>query len=148
MAIIYNSTNSLDLYYPKNNVCIRNSNTYKEIFTTITCDKKVCLMNVYCYNKRIYPGIQLVLGFKNKDSTIYSELLSALKEINNGEREYKIPEKVCHKIIKAIFMKSCINRINTSKYADFYEYLFFGEKMLLKLINKIMVTLIFIFYRC
>ena len=121
--------NSIDLYYPKNNVYIRNSDKYKEIFTAITCDKK-CLVNVYCYNKRIYPGIQLVLGSKNKDSTVYSELLSGLKEINNGEREYKIPEKVCYKIIKAINMKSCINRINISKYADFYEYLFFCEKML------------------
>ena len=45
-------------------------------------------------------------------------------------------------------MKSCINRINTSKYADFYQHLYFGEKMLLKLINKKMVTRIFIFYRC
>ena len=89
-----------------------------------------------------------MLGLKNNDSTIYSELLSALKKINNSEREYKIPEKVCRKIIKAINMKSCINRINISKYADFYEYLFFVEKMLLKLINKKMVMLIFIFYRC
>ena len=140
--------NSLDLYYPKNNIYIENSDKYKEIFTIITCDKKLCLMDVYCYNKRISPGIQLVLGLKNKDSTIYSELLSALKEINNSEREYKIPEKVCHKIIKAINMKSCISRVNISKYADFYEYLFFAEKMLLNLINKKMVTLIFIFYRC
>ena len=45
-------------------------------------------------------------------------------------------------------MKSCISRINISKYADFYEYLLFAEKMLLNLINKKMVTLIFIFYRC
>ena len=44
-------------------------------------------------------------------------------------------------------MKSCINRINISKYVDFYKYLFSCEKMMLKLINKKMAKLIFNFYR-
>ena len=38
--MICNSMNSLDLYYPKNNIYIENSDKYKEIFTIITCDKK------------------------------------------------------------------------------------------------------------
>ena len=73
--------NSLDLYYPKNNIYIENSDKYKEIFTIITCDKKLCLMDVYCYNKRISPGIQLVLGLKNKDSTIYPNYYQHLSKL-------------------------------------------------------------------
>ena len=140
--------NLLVLYYPKNNIYIQNRDKYKEIFTKITRDKKLCLVNVSCYNKRAYPGIQWVLELKNKDSIVYSELLSALKEINNGEGEYTISE-VCNKIIKMIDMKSCVNQINMSKYSDYHEYLSHSEKIMLKLINKKMSKLIFIFYcRC
>ena len=135
------------MYYPKNNIYIQSSDKYKEIFTAITHDKKLCLVNAYCYNKRAYPEIQLVLGLKNKDSIVYSELLSALKEINNGEREYKISEEVCNKIIKMIEIKSCVDRINISKYSDSHQYLPHSEKVMLKLINKKVSKLIFIFCR-
>ena len=59
--------NSIVLCYPKNNIYIKNSDKYKEIFTIATHDKKLYLVNTYCYNKRVYPGIRVVLGLKNKD---------------------------------------------------------------------------------
>ena len=73
-------------------------------------------------------------------------MLSALKEINDGEYEYKMSKEVCNKIIKIIDMKSCINQINKSKYPDYHEYLFSSKKMLLRLINKEMRKVIFIYY--
>ena len=46
------------VYYPKNNIYIQNDDKYQEIFTTFTHDKKLYLINAYCYNKTAYPGIQ------------------------------------------------------------------------------------------
>ena len=138
--------NAIVFYCPKNNIYIESDDKYKEIFTTLTHDKKLYLVNAYCYNKRVYPGIQLILKLKNKDNIRYSELLSALKEINDGGYEYEMSKEVCNKIIKIIDMKSCINQINKSKYSDYHEYLFPSKKMLLKLINKEMRKVIFICY--
>ena len=111
-----NIKNAIVSYYPQNNIYIQNDDKYKEVFTTFTHDKKLYLINAYCYNKRAYPGIQLALKLKNKDSIIYSALLSALKEINDGECKYIISKGVCNKIIKIINLKSCINQINICKY--------------------------------
>ena len=111
MAIIYNSLNSVVLYYPKNNIYIQHNEKYKDIFTTITHDKKLYLVNAYCYNKRAYPDIQLALKLKNKDCIIYSALLSALKKINDGEYEYIISKDVCHKIIETIGLNRVLIRL-------------------------------------
>ena len=138
---------SMVLYYPKNSIYILDNNEFKEIYTTVTCDRKFCLVDTYSYNKRIYPGIQLALRLKNRDSIIYSELLSALKEINNGKREYIISKEVCDGIISVMNMKSFVDQFNISKYSDYYEYLSTYEKTMLKLINKRMTIVIFIYYR-
>ena len=135
------------VYYPKNNIYIQNDDKYKEIFTTFTHDKKLYLINEYCYNKTAYLGIQLAKKVKNKDSIVYSALLSALKEINDDKNEYIVSKEVCNKIVKMINLKSCINQINICKYSDYHEYLSCSEKIMLKLINKKMVNIIFIFYR-
>ena len=105
------------------------------------------MVDTYCYNKRIYPGIQLALRLKNRDSIIYSELLSALKEINNGKREYIISKEICDGIINVMNMKSFVDQFNISNYLDYYEYLRTYEKTMLKLINKRMTIVIFIYYR-
>ena len=52
-------------YFPKNNIYIESDDKYKEIFTTLTHDKKLYLVNAYCYNKRVYLAIQLILRLKN-----------------------------------------------------------------------------------
>ena len=135
------------VYYPKNNIYIQNDDKYKEILTTFTHDKKLHLINEYCYNKTAYLGIQLAIKIKNKDSIVYSALLSALKEINDDKTEYIVSKEVCNKIVKMINLKSCINQINICKYSDYHEYLSRREKIMLKLINKKMVNIIFIFYR-
>ena len=135
------------VYYPKNNIYIQNDDKYKEIFTTFTHDKKLLLINEYCYNKTAYLGIQLAIKIKNKDSIVYSALLSALKEINDDKTEYIVSKEVCNKIVKMINLKSCINQINICKYSDYHEYLSCSEKIMLKLINNNMVNIIFIFYR-
>ena len=44
-----------------------------------------------------------------------------------------------------INLKSCINQINICKYSDYHEYLSGSEKIILKLINKKMINIIFIF---
>ena len=103
--------NSIVLYYPKNNIYIQHNEKYKDIFTTITHDKKLYLVNAYCYNKRAYPDIQLALKLKNKDCIIYSALLSALKKINDGEYEYIISKDVCHKIIETIGLNRVLIRL-------------------------------------
>ena len=59
------------MYYPKNNIYTQNDDKYKEIFPTLTHDKKLYLINAYCYNKTAYQGIQLGLKVKNKDSVVY-----------------------------------------------------------------------------
>ena len=100
------------VYYPKNSIYIQSDDEYREIFTILIHDKKLYLINAYCYKERAYPGIQLALKLKDKDSIICSALLSTLKEINDGEREYKISKEVCNKVINMIDLKSCINQIN------------------------------------
>ena len=138
--------NSVVLYYLKNNIYIQNNDKYREMFTTVTHDKKLYLISAYCYNKRAYPGIQSILNLKDKNSIVHSTLLSALEKFNDGERQYKIPKEVYNKIIRAIDMKSCINQISVGKYSDYHEYLSSYEKIMLKLINKKMIKVIFIFY--
>ena len=64
--------NSIVLSYPKNNIYIKNSDKYKEIFTVATHDKKLYLVNTYCYNKKVYREIRVVLGLKNKDIKVLS----------------------------------------------------------------------------
>ena len=91
--------------------------------------------------------MQLALGLKNKDSITYSVLLSALKEINNGKRKYIISKKLCYEIIRAMNMKSCVDGIDICKYSDYHKYISHTEEAVLKLINKNMIELIFIFYR-
>ena len=135
------------LHYPKNNLYIQSDNEYGEIFTMLAHNKKLYLINAYCYKKRSYPGIQLILKLKEKDSIVYLALLSALEEFNDGVCEYKISREVCDKIISMINLKSCVNRINISKYSDYHEYLSRSERTMLKLINKERRKVIFIYYR-
>ena len=52
------------LHYPKNNLYIQSDNEYGEIFTMLAHNKKLYLINAYCYKKRSYPGIQLILKLK------------------------------------------------------------------------------------
>ena len=137
---------SILLYYPKNSIYILDSNKFREIYTTVTCDKKLYLLNTYWYNKRVCPGIQLALVLKNKDNIIYSELLTALKEINNGKSKYEISKEVCDKIINMMNMKSYINQIDICKYLEYYKYLNAFEKTMLQLINKKVAMVRFIFY--
>ena len=92
--------------------------------------------------------MQLALGLKNKDSFIYSVLLSALKEINDGKRKYIIPKKIYYEIIRAMNTKSCVDAIDICKYSNYHKYISHTEEAVLKLINKNMIELIFIFYRC
>ena len=97
--------------------------------------------------KRSFSGIQLILKLKEKDSIKYLALLSALEELNDGVCEYKISTEVCDKIISMINLKSCVNRINISKYSDYHEHLSRSERTMLKLINKETRKVIFICYR-
>ena len=62
--------NSVVLYYLKNNIYIQNNDKYREMFTTVTHDKKLYLISAYCYNKRAYPGIQSILNLKDKNSIV------------------------------------------------------------------------------
>ena len=39
------------LYYPKNNIYIQSDNEYGEIFTMLAHNKKLYLINGYCYKK-------------------------------------------------------------------------------------------------
>ena len=135
------------VYYPKNSIYIQSDDEYREIFTILIHDKKLYLINAYCYKERTYPGIQLALKLKDKDSIICSALLSALQEVNDGEREYKISKEVCNKVINMIDLKSCINQINICKYSDYHEHLSRSEKIMLKLITKEMRKVIFIYHR-
>ena len=41
--------NSMVLYYPKNNIYIQRDNEYGEIFTMPAHNKKLYLINAYCY---------------------------------------------------------------------------------------------------
>ena len=86
--------NSIVLYYPKNNIYIQSGNEYGEIFTMLAHNKKLYLINAYCYKKRSYSGIQLILKLKEKASIEYLALLSALEELNDGVCEYKISTDV------------------------------------------------------
>ena len=104
------------------------------------------MLNTYWYNKWVCPGIQLALVLKNKDNIIYSELLTALKEINNGKSKYEISKEVCDKIINMMNMKSYINQIDICKYLEYYKYLNAFEKTMLPLINKKVAMVRFIFY--
>ena len=76
--------NSMVFYYPKNNIYIQSDNEYGEIFTMLAHNKKLYWINAYCYKKRSYPGVQLTLKLKEKDSIVYLALLSALEEFNDG----------------------------------------------------------------
>ena len=135
------------LHYPKNNLYIQSDNEYGEIFTMLAHNKKLYLINAYCYKKRSYPGIQLILKLKEKDSIEYLALLSALEELNDGVCEYKISTEVCDKIISMINLKSCVSQINISKYSDYHKYLSRSERTMLKLINKETRKVNFICYR-
>ena len=139
--------NTIVLYYPKNSIYIQSDDEYKEIFTTLTHDKKLYLINAYCYKKKSLSALKLALKLKDKDSIIYSALLSALEEINDGKREYKISKEVCNKIIKMTDLKSRINQINICKYSDYHEYLSRSKRIMLKLINKEMRKVIFSYCR-
>lgn len=127
--------NSMVLYCPKNNIYILGDNEYREIFTTLASNRKLHSINEYCYKKREYPRIQLILNLQEKDNIVYTTLSSALKELNDGVCEYKISKAVCNKVINIINLKSCVNQINISKYSDYHEYLSCGERTMLKLIN-------------
>ena len=97
--------------------------------------------------KKSLSALKLALKLKDKDSIIYSALLSALEEINDGKREYKISKEVCNKIIKMTDLKSYINQINICKYSDYHEYLSRSKRIMLKLINKEMRKVIFSYCR-
>ena len=96
--------------------------------------------------KRSFSGIQLILKLKEKDSIKYLASLSALEELNDGVCEYKISTELCDEIISMINLKSCVNRINISKYSDYHKYLSRSERTMLKLINKETRKVIFICY--
>ena len=89
----------------------------------------------------------MILKLKEKHSIVYLALLSAIEAVNDGVCEYKISKEVCDKIISMINLKSCVNRINISRYSDYHEYLSRSERTMLKLINKETREVIFICYR-
>ena len=43
---------------------------------------------------------------------------------------------------------SCVDAMDICKYSDYHKYISHTEEAVLKLINKNMIELIFIFYHC
>ena len=72
---------SMVLYYPKNSIYILDNNEFIEIYTTVTCDRKFCLVDTYSYNKRIYPGIQLALRLKIEIALYIQNYYQHLKKL-------------------------------------------------------------------
>ena len=67
--------NSMALYYPQNNIYILGNNEYREIFTTFANNRKLHSINEYCYKKREYLRIQLILNLQEKDNIVYTMMM-------------------------------------------------------------------------
>ena len=88
------------IHYPKYDVRFTGYDIYSYLTTTFKYKNKSYVINKRTSKRNIARNTRLVNDLKNKDSVLYSELLIAIDEFNNGKSIHVAPKEISKEILK------------------------------------------------